>query len=185
MDLQSPLSETEDKLSIRDIQQNRQLWYKVCVLLYDLRQFVNRKSSRDRLELVLDPSYVGAPYFEPLEAERIKQAASKGTGLTLESLIQEELDKKLSRRKRVESADYRPCTAHDLAPVFEKFFDIRPKNLLRDKQFLKNVEEHGLSLVETQFVKKQSKDKRPKVKEAKNEGGVKLKTRIEKSSAHT
>ncbi len=32
-------------------------------------------------------------------------------------------------KKRVESGDFRVCAAHDLEPIFEKAFGIKPKEL--------------------------------------------------------
>jgi hypothetical protein len=47
-------------------------------------------------------------------------------------------------KKRVESADYWVCAAHDLAPIFEKAFDIKPKELAKNKEFLDRMEKSGL-----------------------------------------
>jgi hypothetical protein len=48
--------------------------------------------------------------------------------------LKERLERR--RKKRVESEVYRICTDHDLAPIFEKVFDINPKDLQRDSEFL-------------------------------------------------
>ena len=90
------------------------------------------------------PTYVSAPYFEPLENHALKKIIRQ----TLEQLIQEILDKKLNRRKRVEGADYRVRAAHDLAPVFERVFGIKPKDLQKDKKFVKMLSTNGLELDE-------------------------------------
>jgi hypothetical protein len=49
-------------------------------------------------------------------------------------------------KKRVESGDYRVCTAYDLAPIFETAFDIKPKDLAKDDAFLSLLENSGLKL---------------------------------------
>lgn len=69
---------------------------------------------------------------------------------TLEHLIQQTLNAKLEKRikKRVESQDFRVCAAHDLGPIFEKAFDIKPKTLSKDKKFLAVLKRSGLNLKE-------------------------------------
>ena len=129
-----------------DLQKNERLWHKILVFLYDLRHFSERDDSRSRLELVIDASYISAPYFEPAEVRTLKSMVINDSGQKLEQLIQETLDEKLSRRKRVESADYRVCAAHDLAPVFERVFGVKPKDLQKDKKFVKTLSTNGLDL---------------------------------------
>ena len=51
------------------------IWYRLHVLLFDLQNFNRRQDSRERLDAVIDPSYIGAPYFTIEEATRIKQMA--------------------------------------------------------------------------------------------------------------
>jgi hypothetical protein len=53
-------------------------------------------------------------------------------------------------KKRVQSSDFRVCAAHDLAPIFEKALDIKPKELERDCDFLALAEQFGLDLGEAQ-----------------------------------
>lgn len=77
------------------------------------------------------------------------KATAVGTdGETLEQRIQRTLDERLNRRmkKRVQSGDFRVCTAHDLAPIFEKSFDINPKKLAKDAKFMSLVAMNGLRL---------------------------------------
>jgi len=83
-----------------------------------------------------------------LQTQLLKLVATNDAGQTLKALIQGILDEKLNRRKRVESADYRVCAAHDLAPVFERCFGIKPKDLQRDKLFVKCLEKNGLAFDE-------------------------------------
>jgi hypothetical protein len=75
------------------------------------------------------------PYFEPSESACVVDATDNKT---LQTFIEDTLKEGLERRmkKRVESEDYRICTAHDLAPIFEKVFDINPKDLQRDSELL-------------------------------------------------
>jgi hypothetical protein len=54
-------------------------------------------------------------------------------------------------KKRVESGDFRVCAAHDLAPIFEKAFNIKSKDLERDRELRGLIEEFGLDINETQL----------------------------------
>lgn len=144
------IKNTKSKSSpqLQDLQSDAQCWYKIKVFLFDLRHFKERTDSRDRLELIIDPSYIAAPYFEPPEIEKIKSFIPDGRETTLGQLIESTLDEKLNRRmkKRVATADYRVCAAHDLAPVFEQAFGIRPKDLHKDREFVKSLTVDGLIL---------------------------------------
>ncbi|KAI4189593.1 MAG: hypothetical protein LQ346_005093 [Caloplaca aetnensis] len=133
---------------LQSLQNDAQCWHKIKVFLFDLRHFKERTDSRDRLELITDPSYIAAPYFEPPEIQSIKSFIPGGCDITLGQLIESTLDEKLNRRmkKRVATADYRVCAAHDLAPVFEQAFGVRPKDLQKDKMFVKSLTADGLIL---------------------------------------
>lgn len=98
------------------------------MLLFDLRHYSERADSAERLERVIDPSYIGPPYFEPEEAETIKNTVVHNEK-KLSQVIEESLAGRLDRRakKRVDSGDFRVCAAHDLAPVLEKMLGIDPK----------------------------------------------------------
>ncbi|KAL6721995.1 hypothetical protein ACLMJK_001100 [Lecanora helva] len=123
------------------------LWYKLHVLLYDLRHFERSNISLSRLGLIIDPSYLGAPYFSQNEAEKLKRARIDADH-TLSAVIEETLNERLNRRmkKRVESGDYRVCAAHDIAPILERALSIKPKDLERDQAFVDMMLEHGLTL---------------------------------------
>ena len=123
------------------------IWYRLHVLLFDLQNFNRRQDSRVRLDTVIDPSYIGAPYFTDEEATKIKQmAVTEKT--TFEQTISEKLDGRLSRRmqKRASSGDYRVCAAHDLVPIIADTLGIDIKQMERDKQFMHLVETKGLDL---------------------------------------
>ncbi|KAL1988673.1 hypothetical protein VTN96DRAFT_8373 [Rasamsonia emersonii] len=128
------------------------LWYRIHVLLFDLRHYSERADSKERLECVIDPSYIGPPYIEPEEAERIKNTVIHD-GKKLSQVIEEFLAGRLNRRtkKRVDSGDFRVCAAHDLAPVLEKTLGIDSKQLARDKDVLRLLETGGLELGDQQW----------------------------------
>jgi len=133
--------------SLPELKRNSNIWYRIHVLLYDLRHFEQSNVSRSRLETVVDPSYLGEPYFNQDEAEEIKGTHLNGDK-AMSALIEEILNERLNRRmkKRVESGDYRVCAAHDVAPILEKALGIKPKDLERDQAFLDTMSAHGLDL---------------------------------------
>ena len=135
-------------VGLPELKMDSNIWYKIHVLLYDLRHFHESNVSRFRLETVIDPSYLGEPYFNPDEAEKIKGARLEGDR-TMAALIEETLNERLDRRikKRMESGDYRVCAAHDVAPILEKALSIKPKDLERNKAFLDTMSANGLHLM--------------------------------------
>lgn len=123
------------------------IWYRLHVLLFDLQNFNHRQDSRERLDAIIDPSYIGAPYFTIEEADQIKQMTVTEKA-TFEQNISEKLDERLSRRmqKRASSGDYRVCAAHDLVPIIADMLRVDIKQMERDKQFMHLVETKGLDL---------------------------------------
>ncbi|KAE8359189.1 hypothetical protein BDV27DRAFT_162877 [Aspergillus caelatus] len=107
--------------NIKDFSAFPNLWYRIDVLIADLKSF-NKPDSNKRLEKIVDPSFIG------------------------EHFVEEELNKRLDRRnkKRVESGDFRICAAHDLAPIMAQVLGIDLKQLEKDKRFANLVEEKGL-----------------------------------------
>lgn len=122
------------------------LWYRIHVLLFDLQHYTQRADSRNRLEAVVGPSYLGAPYFESQEAEAIRTVDCRGKPLS--QILQTRLDERLSRRmdKRVESGDFRVCAAHDLAPVLGEQLGVDLKRLSKEKTFINLLNAKGLDL---------------------------------------
>ncbi|THX20668.1 hypothetical protein D6D17_00519 [Aureobasidium pullulans] len=131
--------------TISDLKSNNPLWWRIHVFTYDLRHYRERPDSLERLETIVDISYLSTPYFNESEVTQLKSTLLS-TGKTLEETIEQTLHERLNRRlkKRQESNDYRVCAAHDLAPIFEKAFGLEHKQLARDVEFLKLVDENGL-----------------------------------------
>ena len=155
--------------SLLDLKSDRHLWYKLHVLIYDLRHFEDSDLIRSRLETIVDPSYLAAPYFTAAEAEKIKDARVDGDK-ALSALMEETLNERLERRmkKRVESGDFRVCAAHDVAPILEKAIGIRPKDLERNQAFLDTMSAHGLKLDPADEQKTGLFGKQPKTFQTKN-----------------
>lgn len=133
--------------SFAALKKDSNIWYKIHVLLYDLRHLEQNDVSRSRLETVVDRFYIGEPYFNQVEAEKIKGARVEGDK-DLSTLIEEALRERLECRakKRALSGDYRICAAHDLAPTLEKAFGIRSKELERSQTFSDIMSANGLHL---------------------------------------
>jgi hypothetical protein len=161
------MEDHKNERKIADLKSTPTLWYKIHVLMYDLRNFEAILASRKRLESVLDSSYIGLPYFTEVESKilkgtlidnstpheskrRVDNRNAADNHMTLECLIETTLNERLERRikKRIESGDYRVCAAHDLAPIFEKAFNVKPKELASDQQFLNMMERSGLKVSE-------------------------------------
>lgn len=136
-------------ISIQDLKNQAPLWYKIHVFVYDLRNFQDNSKARARLDAIQDPSYIGMPYFDPIEVQQLKACIVDATdNKTLETLIKDTLKERLERRnkKRVESGDYRICAAHDLAPIFETAFNIKTKDLQTNTEFLAILDRSQLKL---------------------------------------
>ncbi|RDL32545.1 Uncharacterized protein BP5553_09001 [Venustampulla echinocandica] len=133
--------------TIQDLKNQPCLWYKVHVFVYDLRNFREIPDAQARLDRIMDASYIDLPYFTPDEVHLLKSSIVEGDK-TLEGIIEETLNERLERRikKRVESGDFRVCAAHDLAPIFEKVFDIKSKDLAKNEEFLTILGRSGLDL---------------------------------------
>jgi hypothetical protein len=137
----------ETGTTIKDLQRNPLLWYKIHVFIHDLRNFQENPESQRRLDQITDALYLSMPYFTTVEVSQLKSTIiDTATQQPLEQLIEQTLQERLERRmkKRVESGDYRVCAAHDLAPIFEKAFDIKPKELAKNQEFLDHMEKSGL-----------------------------------------
>ena len=135
--------------SFRDADQikmhNQVLWYKIQLLIFDLRSFGTRPDSAKRLDNINDVHYLGLPYFQLDEAQSLKALPvvdEVGVSTTLEGLLEQTMAERLERRARKasEKGDNRPCTAHDLAPVFERVFTVQWKQLEKSDKFVKSVE---------------------------------------------
>jgi hypothetical protein len=140
---------TSKPASVEDFKAQPSLWYKIHVLVFDLRNFHENPQAQERLDSVQDLSYIGAPYFDPAEARQLKACVVDGMdGKPLENLIKDTLKERLERRmkKRIDTGDYRVCAAHDIAPIFEKVFDIKLRDLQTNAEFLALLGRYQLKL---------------------------------------
>ncbi|PGH17564.1 hypothetical protein AJ80_04742 [Polytolypa hystricis UAMH7299] len=102
--------------------------------------------SPERLDRIVDISYLGKPYFTDEEVVALKNTVMGPGSETLANKIETILNERLNRRmkKHVESGDFRVCAAHDLALIFEKGFGVNPKKLSKNAEFASMVTEKGL-----------------------------------------
>ena len=89
------------------------------------------------------------------------------------------LDERLERRmmKRVDSGGYRVSAAHALALIFEKLFNIRPRELAGNPHFRELLTAHGLNLKEGEIFTRLTKAHTFSNQGQKNEKGKKGWTR--------
>src|SRR5438034_4525623 len=102
----SPFADTERTVSLSDLRGSAispTIWYRIHVFLFDLRHYSQRIDSEARLERIPDSSYIGPPYFEPGEAEALRNTVTHEKKLS--QVIEEALEERLNRRmkKRVSS----------------------------------------------------------------------------------
>ncbi|EFQ94047.1 hypothetical protein CFE70_000324 [Pyrenophora teres f. teres 0-1] len=149
-DLSASASRTN---TIAELRQDNKLWYKLHVFIYDLRNFRSNEKSRNRLDNVVDTHYIGSPYFSAAEADTIlrtigdHEKEDKTLKELLDDFFTQKLEKRLNSRMR-ETADYRVCAAHDIAPIVEKAFRVHPKDLAKNKGFMKLVNAGGLDALD-------------------------------------
>jgi hypothetical protein len=108
--LPSPSMLSSPKYTTEEIRQDCKLWYKIRVFIYDLCNFRSNDKSRDRLDSVVDTYYIGLPYFNATEADKILHTIEDvETGRTLKELLDDFYSHKLEKRMKSrmeETADY-------------------------------------------------------------------------------
>jgi hypothetical protein len=68
-----------ERNTVSSLREDENLWYKVRVLIYDLRNMDKDHASEQRTLCTTDELYISAPYFIPAEASRIKKAIIERT----------------------------------------------------------------------------------------------------------
>ena len=126
--------------TLASLRQDKDLWYKICVLIYDLGHMTKDKTSARRLEETTDVQYISAPYFSAEEAHEIKAAANED-GVSIEQAITTSFEN--FHRKRNASGDFRPCGPHDMCPVYLECFGIE-KAEMEDERFISRLRRNGL-----------------------------------------
>lgn len=127
--------------TLSELRDNRDLWYKICVLIYDLRHMTKDKTCESRTLQTTDAFYISAPYFSDDEAAIVKSAVVT-PGTSVEQAIANNLENFFEKRRA--SGDCRPCGPHDMVPVYSSCFGIE-KAEIEDEKFVSRVRRSGLS----------------------------------------
>lgn len=140
----------KDIVTVDHLHAKPTLWYKLTVFLFDLRNFSSNEASRTRLQNVIGEFHLGEPYFTTDETSLLlRTMIDDSGGVTLKDAISDFFAKKLETRVRgrvKSTGEWTVCAAHDLAPVFERAFGVRVKELSRDKVFKKLMQKRGLDV---------------------------------------
>ena len=138
-----PTVAADQPVTLSDLRKNDRLWYKILLLIYDFHH-QKQESSKSRTDEIIDPIYIGAPYFTSEEADTIKMAFVDDTqSQTLEALIQATLEE----RQRTTITHIFPCGPHDMVPVYLSCFGI-DKAEITDTKFVSRVARCGLQVDE-------------------------------------
>jgi hypothetical protein len=172
------------KTTLSELKGNRNVWYKIHVLIYDLCNIKNDRSSESRIDRTVDELYISEPYFTTSEAALIKATLVEVTKSTKDIIdkevisneevnsvtkdfkaVEEAIKERLSNfyDKRKASGDFRPCGPHDMAPVYLSIFGI-PRGELEDERFLGRLRRSGLDESREQHEEAENTDKKKKGK---------------------
>lgn len=121
--------------TVADLREHPGLWYKLCVLVYDLRNMTKDKTCERRTLQTTDPLYISEPYFDAQEAMAIKHAIVP-SGMSVEQDINAQLEHFFEKRRA--SGDCRPCGPHDMVPVYLACFGI-DKAEIEDEKFVSRL----------------------------------------------
>nr|OQO31038.1 hypothetical protein B0A51_03744 [Rachicladosporium sp. CCFEE 5018] len=135
-----PIASPKSYSTLADLRADRDIWYKILVLIYDLRNIKNDKASENRTLQTVDPIYISTPYFTPEEAEAVK-AVKIDNDTTLEQAITKALENFFEKRRA--SGDARPCGPHDMVPVYLECFGVE-KGEIEEERFVSRVRRSGL-----------------------------------------
>ncbi|KFY44205.1 hypothetical protein V494_01583 [Pseudogymnoascus sp. VKM F-4513 (FW-928)] len=184
-------SDEDNKFTLSNLQENKILWFKIHVLLYDLCNISKDRAAEARTLCTTDELYISAPYFTPEEAVLIKNTVVYPPILTdipeFETLeLEKDIDSEASGpakrevtrmaltveeaitsclrnffAKRRASGDARPCGPHDMGPIYKAVFGITTEEL-RDEKFLGRLRRTGLGQSKGEIERDEGKSKRKK-----------------------
>ena len=141
-------------VTLSDLRGNSDLWYRIHVLLHDLKN-VKDSPSEKRLSTTMNELYISEPYFRDFEATKIRTAlisdfdepgfldgiSTDVQEITVERALHYKLANFLDKRKA--SGDARPCGPHDMVPIYSSIFGITKEDL-GDERFLGRLRRSGL-----------------------------------------
>nr|OQO24230.1 hypothetical protein B0A51_12286 [Rachicladosporium sp. CCFEE 5018] len=126
--------------TLSDLRADHEIWYKILVLIYDLRNIKMDKTSENRTLQTVDPLYISTPYFSLEEADAVK-GVKVDAETTLEQAIMKALENFFEKRRA--SGDARPCGPHDMVPLYLECFGVG-KGEIEDEKFVSRVRRAGL-----------------------------------------
>lgn len=126
--------------TLAELRDNPDMWYKICLLIYDLRNMTKDKTCENGTLQTIDALYISAPYFSDEEAAIVKNATMT-PGASIEQAINTNLENFFEKREA--SGDCRPCGPHDMVPVYLSCFGI-DKSEIEDEKFVSRVRRSGL-----------------------------------------
>ena len=137
---ETPSSQPTTPLSLSSLRENHDLWYKIRVLIYDLRNVAKDHNSEQRTLRTTGPLCISAPYFSAGEAAAIKSTVL-ADGTTFEHAVAGALANFFEKRRA--SGDARPCGPHDMAPIYQDVLGIETQEL-EDERFLSRLRRCGV-----------------------------------------
>jgi hypothetical protein len=97
-----------NKTTLSDLKQDKDLWYKINVLIYDLCNIKTNPSSESRTLLTTDELYISGPYFTASESALIKATIIQdigNAGVTTETDESEETNQEITAIEEAASAE--------------------------------------------------------------------------------
>ena len=147
--------------TVSSLRLEKDLWYRIQILLYDLSKVTRDPQSEKRLSSTTHALYISGPYFSDEEAARIRAAIvdhaikvehgeddsddKEDVHVQDSSTVEEAIYARLQNffEKRKASGDARPCGPHDMFPIYGSVFGIS-KEELNDERFLSRLRRSGL-----------------------------------------
>jgi hypothetical protein len=164
---EKPTETTLAHSTVAELRADRDLWYRICVLIYDLRNLAKDNNAENRILCTTDELYISTPYFSSDEAARIKVAMIESTlpyptppselegwadeldelppppqATSIEHAITISLANFFEKRRA--SGDPRPCGPHDMAPIYQRVFGV-DRTKIEDERFLSRLRRSGLA----------------------------------------
>jgi hypothetical protein len=74
---------------MHELSKDTELWVRLLVFIFDLRNFDSNPHSAKRLNLTTSPDYIGEPYFDETQARQIRNTVIEGRENTLEEVMRQ------------------------------------------------------------------------------------------------
>ncbi|KAI9758609.1 MAG: exo-1,3-beta-glucanase [Chaenotheca gracillima] len=140
------MSSSVGTVKIQDLHDDVNLWWKIHVMIFDMRNYQTNIRSSVRLENVLGVPENSNAYFNAGERQTIMSAIVYGT-TTFGAFLRQTLDERQSRNMRsgIDGDNPHLCVERDISPIWEKAFGVDPEAMARDKAFIRLIRSCGLN----------------------------------------